>query len=206
MIIMKKIEKIPLIITLTLFLTSVYLYSEMPEQMAAHWDYNGKIDYYMPKIIVLFLMPLLLSILNIFFIVMPVKTLKSENYYNTFIILTFLFLAAIHFQLMLWNIGIHFPPNISFPIGVGFLIYYSGMLLENVKRNNFIGIRFPWTLRNEKVWRRTHKFGGKLFKIAGIIIFVSVIFPEYTIIIMMLTMLITMAVIIIYSKRLINKI
>jgi len=54
---------------------------------------------------------------------------------------------------------------------LGILFYYCGILIENAKRNWFIGIRTPWTLSNEKVWERTHKIGGKLFKIAGLIAF-----------------------------------
>ncbi len=62
---------------------------------------------------------------------------------------------------------------------LGILFYYAGILVENAKRNWFIGIRTPWTLSSEKVWDKTHKIGGKLFKIAGIIALLGILFQKY---------------------------
>jgi uncharacterized membrane protein len=45
-------------------------------------------------------------------------------------------------------------------IGLGFLI-------ERTQPNWFIGIRTPWTLSSPKVWEKTHKMGGLLFKLCG---------------------------------------
>ena len=28
----------------------------------------------------------------------------------------------------------------------------------------------PWTLSNEKVWDKTHRLGGRLFKITGVLV------------------------------------
>lgn len=61
----------------------------------------------------------------------------------------------------------------------GMLFYCCGILTENAKRNWFIGIRTPWTLSNEKVWEKTHKIGGKLFKIAGVIALLGIAFQSY---------------------------
>lgn len=44
-----------------------------------------------------------------------------------------------------------------------------GNLTYSIKPNGFIGIRTPWTLKNETVWRRTHRLGGVVFFIAGIV-------------------------------------
>jgi uncharacterized membrane protein len=62
---------------------------------------------------------------------------------------------------------------------LGILFYYCGILIENTKRNWFIGIKTPWTLSSEVVWNKTHKIGGKLFKVVGIIAFLGIIFPNY---------------------------
>ncbi|MET6996263.1 SdpI family protein [Chitinophaga defluvii] len=42
-----------------------------------------------------------------------------------------------------------------------------GNLLYSVKPNLYLGIRTPWTLRNETVWRKTHRIGGIVFFICG---------------------------------------
>ena len=81
----------------------------------------------------------------------------------------------------------------------GVLFYYVGILTQNAKRNWFIGIRTPWTLSNEEVWDKTHKFGSKLFKISGIIAFLGLILPDFAIWLMIVPVIITAACTVIYS-------
>ena len=47
-----------------------------------------------------------------------------------------------------------------------------------MERNWFIGIRTPWTLSSERVWKKTNWLAGKLFRIAGIIAILGAFFPE----------------------------
>lgn len=182
---MRKSEITTLGIILLSFIIGIYFYPQMPEEMASHWNTQGQVDGYMSKFWGLFLMPIILIGLALFFVAIPRIDPLKENiekfrrYYDGFIILLFLFLLSIHFQVILWNIGIEMSPNVIFPIGLGLLFFYIGILCENAKRNWFIGIRTPWTLSSDKVWEKTHKIGGKLFKIAGIIALFGVFFPSY---------------------------
>ncbi len=41
--------------------------------------------------------------------------------------------------------------------------------MRSFRPNYFVGIRTPWTLENETVWKKTHEFGGKLFFYNGLI-------------------------------------
>jgi immunity protein, SdpI family len=60
-------------------------------------------------------------------------------------------------------------PHLLF-ILVGLLLIVLGNYLQSVKPNYFIGIRTPWTLENETVWKKTHELGGILFLAGGICI------------------------------------
>ena len=166
------------------FIISIYFYPLVPEQMATHWDSQGEVNGYMSKFWGLFFMPLVITGLAIMFLVIPRIDPKKENiakfrkYYDRFIILLILFLIAVHLQVLLWNIGIRISPNAVFPVGIGLLFYYIGILMENAERNWFIGIRTPWTLSSDSVWRKTNRLGGKLFRIAGISAIFGVFFPE----------------------------
>jgi uncharacterized membrane protein len=42
-----------------------------------------------------------------------------------------------------------------------------------------VGIRTPWTLSSEAVWRHTHDRAATLFKIAGAIALGGLVFPAY---------------------------
>ena len=202
---MRKNVIIILGIILLSFIIGIYFYPQMPERMASRWDVQGQVVGYMPKFWGLFLMPFVLVGLALLFIAIPrIDPLKANiekfrKYYDEFFILFFIFMLSIHFQVILWNIGIKISPNSTLPIGLGLLFFYIGILCENAKRNWFIGIRTPWTLSNDKVWEKTHKVGGKLFKIAGLIALVGVFFQGYALFFILVPVILVTLYTIIYS-------
>ncbi len=202
---MRKSEIIILGITLASFLISIYFYPQMPEKIASHWNAQGQVDGYMSKFWGLFLMPFMFIGLALLFVAIPridplrANIEKFRKFYDIFIVLFFVFLFAIHCQIILWNMGIEISPNVISPIGLGLLFFYIGILCENAKRNWFIGIRTPWTLSNEVVWDKTHKIGGKLFKIAGIIALLGVFFQNYAFFFIIIPVIAVSAYTIIYS-------
>jgi uncharacterized membrane protein len=99
----------------------------------------------------------------------------------------------------LWNIGIQIIPNVIMPVGIGILFFYIGILCENAKRNYFIGIRTPWTLSSEKIWDKTHKIGGILFKIAGIVALLGIFFRNYTIFFVLVPAILSSVYLFVYS-------
>jgi uncharacterized membrane protein len=79
------------------------------------------------------------------------------------------------------------------------LFYYAGVLTENAKQNWFIGIRTPWTLSSEAVWNKTHKLGGKLFKLAALIGLLGLLVPDYAIWMVIIPVLLVAAYTMVYS-------
>jgi len=51
-----------------------------------------------------------------------------------------------------------------------------GNYMGNIRQNHFMGIRTPWTLENEEIWKKTHQLGGRLWIIAAIIGFILFFF------------------------------
>jgi len=194
-----------LIIIIACFVIGIYLYPKMPEQMASHWNAQGKVDGYMSRFWGVFLMPFVFVGLALLFIAIPrIDPLKNNiekfrKYYDGFIILFFIFMLLVYFQTILWNLGIEISPNLAFPILMGFLFFYIGVLLENAKRNWFIGIRTPWTLSNDKVWNKTHKLGSKMFKTAGIIALIGFLFQKYATYFILIPVLFAAFYLIVYS-------
>jgi uncharacterized membrane protein len=43
-----------------------------------------------------------------------------------------------------------------------------------------MGIRTPWTLSSERVWRKTHRIGGYAFTIAGLVFIATAFIPMGT--------------------------
>jgi len=184
---MRKSEIILIGIILISFAVGVYFYPQMPEQIASHWNAAGQVDSYMSKFWGLFLMPIISAGLFVLFLLIPRIDPLKENiarfrkYFDTFIVLAFIFLFYLYLLTIAWNKGVRFDMIRVLAPAFGILFYYSGVLVENAKRNWFIGIRTPWTLSSDKVWEKTHKIGGQLFKASGVVALFGVVLPSYAI-------------------------
>lgn len=71
------------------------------------------------------------------------------------------------------HLGEWFPRGVIGAVGVLFAVL--GNYLPKVRSNWFLGIRTPWTLSNEVVWERTHRFGGYGMMLGGLVMIVSAV-------------------------------
>lgn len=53
---------------------------------------------------------------------------------------------------------------------IGFCFILLGNYLKSIRPNYFLGIRTPWTLESETVWRKTHNLAGVLWVFGGLIL------------------------------------
>ena len=91
---------------------------------------------------------------------------------------------------------------------IGLLFVFLGNYFKTIKPNYFIGIKTPWTLENETVWKETHILAGKMWFVGGlIIVFCSLILAKETnfAIFAIITVIITV-VTVVYSYLMFRKI
>ena len=50
--------------------------------------------------------------------------------------------------------------------------------MPKFKQNFYAGIKTSWTLSDEEVWFKTHRFGGKIWFIGGILMMITVFLPN----------------------------
>lgn len=202
---MKKSTVVILVIILLSFSIAVYFYPRMPDKMASHWDAQGNVNGYMPKFWGLFLMPLIsVGMFLLLILMLKIDPLnknieKFRKYFDNFILLIFIFLLYIYLLTILFNLNFGVDMVIMITPTLGILIYYSGILMENSKRNWFVGIKTPWTLSKGIVWDKTHKLGGRLFKIAGIIAILGILFKKYALLFILLPVIFAVIYTIVYS-------
>ena len=53
--------------------------------------------------------------------------------------------------------------------------------MGKVRSNHIFGIRTPWTLSSEVSWNKTHRLGGKLFMLLGLLLIVTPVLLTETI-------------------------
>lgn len=172
-------KELPLLtIVLLPFAYIFYIWNKLPQEIPIHWNLKGEVDRYGEKIEIL-LIPILLPLLiYIIFSVIPKidpkkKLEKMGNKLRTLkFLLTTIMSALALFIIYSIQSKSSTSPNIIFLI-VGVLYVVLGNYFKTIKANYFIGIRTPWTLESETVWKETHLLGGKLWLIGGLLVIIS---------------------------------
>jgi len=174
---MKKIrlyDIISILIILFVAISAYYYNGLLPDTVITHWDMEGKANGWSDKSMLTVFVPFLIIGIYILFRFLPKMDPKKENYikfdsaYHAFKLVMVVFLAIIYFVSVYINLGYDFPMSSIMTWLVGILFIIIGFLIRNVKQNWFMGIRTPWTLSNQEVWRRTHLLASKVFIAGGI--------------------------------------
>lgn len=192
------------IVILTLAIT-ILVYPGLPDKIPSHWNSAGEVDGYLPKLWGVLIVPLLIIPFTALFFLLPrIDPLKKnypkfQGYYEGFILVFAAFLFIIQLQILLWGLGYPISPTFLYPVILGALFIYLGFLIEHAEQNWFVGIRTPWTLSSERVWKKTHAIGGTLFKIAGIIAIAGVVFGKYSLWFALVPVLVVAVYTVIYS-------
>lgn len=149
---------------------------ELPATMDVHWNAAGEADGTAPKAVGVLLIPGLSVALMAVFGLLPRIDPLGENvadfrrHYDTFAVLLVTFLTGVHGVVLAVNLGVDVPTTPVVLVATGGVLAYVGVLLGHAEPNWFVGVRTPWTLSSERVWRRTHDLGGPLFVVAGVVL------------------------------------
>jgi len=202
----KSINITIIVLVVAVFVIGAILYQFMPGKFASHWNSAGEVDGYMGKFWGVFMMPFIMLGLFLLYLLIPkIDPLKTNinlfrKYYNAFWIFLFIFLSYVFCLTLAWNFGYRFNFTVAMVPAMSILLFFIGSLLGKLKRNWFIGIRTPWTLSSDVVWEKTHKLGGKLFKISAVISLLGLLFKGSIMIIFMIFPVIVFSIyIIIFS-------
>ena len=83
---------------------------------------------------------------------------------------------------------------------VGLMFLTIGNLLPKMRQSYTMGIKLPWTLNNEENWNKTHRFGGKVWVIGGVITMATAFVGSFWILLGILIMMVVLPTV--YSFRL----
>ncbi|HWQ67587.1 MAG TPA: DUF1648 domain-containing protein [Methanospirillum sp.] len=196
---------VSILIILVTLAWGVYLMPSLPDQLPSHWNVNGDVDGYMPKIPGLLFLPALSLLILGLMVFLPRYDPLYEQYhdfqpaYEGLILLVVLFLSALYIVTLLWAIGIQIEMNILMSILFGLLYGGIGFFFRSVKKTWFVGIRTPWTMSSDQVWKETHQAGVYVFAIAGLFCLGGVIIPDMAYLFIMVPMLIGVCGLVFYS-------
>src|SRR6266436_2820700 len=180
---------------------SIWAYPQLPPTVATHWGLNGTPDGYSSRLWALSIIPLMLVIMTVIFNVLPKIDPRHENYakflssYWLIANAVIVFLLVAHGMIIAAGLGFAIKIDRLMPLGIGLLFVFLGNFLTRVEPNWFVGIRTPWTLSSDTVWRRTHRTGGALMVLGGFVIAACAFFPPGAFLPLFIAAILIMAVI-----------
>ena len=172
-------KEIPLLIVVLIpFVYLAYIWSSLPDTVPIHWNYKGEIDDWGNKSSLIFITFLLSGLTYILFTIIPLIDPKKRiqtmgNKYHNLKFLMVLFMSALA-VFIIYSVKEQSITNPSFIyLAMGLLFMLLGNYMKTIKANYFIGIRTPWTLEYESIWKSTHKLAGKIWFVGGLAIVIS---------------------------------
>jgi uncharacterized membrane protein len=179
-----KTEIFPLVLLAACVALSFFFYANSPDIIATHWNFHGQPDGFSSRGFGSFFFPGLLIAMYLLLLFVPNLDPKKERYeefaktYNIFRHLLLAVLAIVYVATGIYNIGYKINIGIITAWTIAILMIVLGNYMGKIKKNWFFGIRTPWTLSSENVWNKTHRVGGKLFMIFGVILAIAPFLPE----------------------------
>ncbi len=157
-------------------LLGIYLWKELPETIPVHFNAQGTADGYAPKWIAVFMLPAFLAVLNAFVhFAMEADSKKKAHPKAMTTLINWIIpviSAVVNPICILKGMGKQIEIQIIISALLGILYIFIGNYLPKCRQNATMGIRLPWTLKDEDNWNKTHRFAGYLWIICGLLILV----------------------------------
>jgi uncharacterized membrane protein len=195
----------PLLVVVSV-IASVVAYPSMAERVPTHWNMQGEVDGWSSRYVVAWVIPLVMASMLVIFRILPHIDPRRANYekfrgaYDAIVIATVVFMTGLHMLLLASATGSEVPIGRIIPAAVGAFFMVLGVLLPRAHPNWFIGIRTPWTMTSDVAWERTHRLGGTLFLLSGVLtVLASVATPRQAAWVLIVSASVTGVTVIAYS-------
>src|SRR5688572_14443032 len=166
-------ELVLVILHLVPFVYLLLIFDRLPAEVPTHFNFQGEADDYSSKYSLWWMLALFNGIGYGLFLLIPKidpKKFASSNpriYFKIRVGMSVLFV-------MLSLLMVHMAAGntvsglVMLAVLFAALCMFLGNYLQAVRTNYFIGIRTPWTLHSDDVWRRTHRLTGRVLFFGGL--------------------------------------
>lgn len=177
----KKLRILNYLVASGALLAVACFYPRLPQQIPTHWNFNGGVTYEDKHSIWILagMLPLFAVLLDVLPRMDPRRSnyQKFSRFYDGFCLGLQLFLAIVLGIIISESL---FPGRLNtvkiILLLLSLMFLLVGNYLPKVQSNFYMGIKTPWTLSSDKVWRKTHRLGGKLYAACGILGLLSALF------------------------------
>ena len=162
-----------------MFTLAAVSWHAVPDRMPVHWGISGEPDRWGGRFEGLLVLPLIGIVVYLVLLAAPRIDPGRANYasfagaYGTVRLVVLVAMLAIQVMMVLAARGRAVDIGAWVPLIVGGLFVVLGNLFGKLRPNWFIGIRTPWTLSSKQSWDRTHRAGGWVFILSGLLLMSS---------------------------------
>ena len=173
--------------------------------MTTHWGIDGNADGWSSRAFAVFFLPLIMLLVHwicVFFTAKDSKN-KGQNKKVFGLVIWITPIISLFANGMMYAVSLgqevpYFIPTLL----MGVMFVAVGNYLPKCKQNHTIGIKIKWTLENEENWNATHRFGGRIWVIGGLLLITCSFLPASIIPWAMVASIIVLAVVpFVYSYR-----
>ncbi|TMJ20896.1 MAG: DUF1648 domain-containing protein [Alphaproteobacteria bacterium] len=152
-------------------------------ELPTHWGVSGEADGFSGKWpALLFPVALAVGMSALFYFLPSLEPrgdgLKRSQGLYAAVWMSMLLMAGV-IELSVIAVALHWPLHAFHLIaaGLGVMFIMIGNQLGKSRSMYLIGIRTPWTLASEEVWVKTHRLGGKLMVLGGVLVVITAALP-----------------------------
>ena len=203
---MKKSFIVSMIISIISFVIAIGFIISNEGQIPVNWNSAGEVDRYGSSL-VLFIFPAAALLTTLLIYCLPKIDPKGDNIKKSgpilqilMIIIASLMLGIQIFMIMAINGANILNMNKFILLALGIMFIVIGYNMPRIKPNYMLGIRTPWTLYSEKVWKKTHEDSKKWFMGLGVILIISMFLPTpYNLVLSLICVMVVTIGTIVYS-------
>lgn len=161
----------------------ILAYPHLPAIVPTHWNAQGHPNGYSTRLFAVIFMPALALAVWLMLVALPAIDPRRRNYasfigfYRGLRWALVVFLGLIFVTTLFGRVRQAVNITLVINIVVPALFIFIGNSLQKVRFNYFVGVRTPWTLANEEVWRLTHRFASRTMVIGGLVGLAGIFFP-----------------------------
>lgn len=159
------------------------VYNQLPERIATHYDMNGNADGWSGRLAAAWLLPAMAVLMLIVFAMLPRISPRLENFRKfeeTYWVVANAMVGILCvMHVLLLGRALNWPIDVSSSmlLGMGVMFMVIGNVMPRMHSNWWMGIRTPWTMESEEVWRETHRLAGRTFLVGGAVTIVAALLP-----------------------------
>lgn len=174
-------KKMILLTSLLIFipmLIGLLLWNKLPEELPIHFNSAGEIDNWESKEFVIFFIPLFLWAMHLLAGFISLADPKKQNISDKMFLLVLFIVPSVAIFMCVIIYSAAFGINVSATmlgyLFLGLVFIILGNYMPKSRQNYSIGIKLPWTLSDTENWNKTHRLGGIVWLLCGIVLLLNI--------------------------------